>query len=259
MAQRVFVNVVGFTDEERHALNLLFRMSEEHATAFALWEPQAPEAPRVAFIDGESYEARVELELPRNADIPLLWVGPNAPFKTWRSFSRPVQWPEVIQALDELFPFDPTDSSFDLDLGDLETVPPDAQDTQPPDTQPPDFDRPPRALIAAATLEERLYFRAKLALSGLTLADEAETAPQALELARDNDYVLAIVDLALGGLRGWEFLHDLSRGKRPIPKVILTATKPTFGERWRARSAGVAAFLAKPPDPQRLQDVLDQR
>ncbi|MEJ6023045.1 response regulator [Ramlibacter sp. PS4R-6] len=260
MAQRVFVNVVGFTDEERHALNLLFRMSEEHATAFALWQPQAPEPARVALIDGESYEARVELELPRNAEIPVLWVGPQAPFKAFRKFARPIQWPEIIRALDELYPFDPTDSGFDIDLEQLDTLPPDSgySDTVPPDTQPPEVEKPRRALIACASLDERLYLRAKLALAGLTIADEAETAPQALELVRDRDYVLAIVDLGLGGLRGWDFLKELSRGTHPIPKVIVTASRPTFGERMRARSAGVAAFLAKPPDPVRLQELLAQ-
>ena len=260
MAQRVFVNVVGFTDEERHALNLMFRMSEEHSTAFALWNAQAPEPARVAFIDGDSYEARVELELPRNADLPILWVGAQTPFKAWRSFTRPIQWPEIIQALDELFPVDPTDSGFDIDLEQLDTQPPDSgySDTVPPDTQPPDMEPPRRALIACASLDERLYLRAKLALAGLTIADEAETAPKALELVRDNDYVLAVVDLGLGGMRGWDFLAELSRGRHPIPKVIVTASSPTFGERWRARSAGVAAFLAKPPDPTRLHELLAQ-
>lgn len=262
MAQRVFVNVVGFTDEERHALNLLFRMSEEHETAFALWEPQAPEAPRIAFIDGQSYEARVALELPRNASIPIIWVGPQAPFKAWRVFARPIQWPEVIQAFDELFPVDPTDSGFDLDLDQVETLPPPAQaeyqDTQPPDTLPPDLEPPRRALIACASLEERLYMRAKLALSELTIADDAESAPQALELVRDNDYVVAIVDLALGGMRGWDLLKELSHGPRPIPKVIVIVSKPTLAERLRARRAGASAFLAKPPDPTRLQELLSQ-
>jgi len=121
MGQRVFVNVVGFSDEERHALNLMFRISEERPSVFSAWETQAPEAPRVALIDGESYEARVELELPRNANIPLLWVGPNPPDRASRAFSRPIQWPEVTRALHELFPFDP-DSGFDLDLEQLDTM-----------------------------------------------------------------------------------------------------------------------------------------
>lgn len=250
MGQRVFVDVVGFTDEERHALNLMFRMSQEHSTAFALWRAQAGEAARVAIVDGESYEAQVEAQVPRKAEIPVLWIGPRAPLQAWRKFERPIPWPEVIRALDELFPFDPTDSGFDLDLDDVDTLPP---DTQPPQLQP-----PRRALIACASLEERLYYRAKLALGGLTVADESETAAHALELVRERDYAIAIVDLSLGGLRGWDFLDELRRGKHPIPKVIVVASRPTFGERLRARSAGVAAFLAKPPDPTRLKDLLAQ-
>lgn len=250
MAERVFVTVIGFPDEERHALNLLFRMSEEHATPFSLWDSHAPEAARVALVDGNAYKVLSEAERPHKAGIPILWVGPNPPDYVWRAFVRPIRWPEIIQALDELFPVDPGDASFDVDL--------DQVDTQPPDTLPPDLDPQRRALIASAYIEDRLYLRAKLALAGVPIADDAETAPKALELIRDRDYSVAIVDLSLGGMRGWDFLEELSRGRHPVSKVIVTASNPTVGERWRARRVGVAAFLAKPPDPLRLQKLLAQ-
>ena len=35
--QRVFVKVLGFSDVERHALNTLFRLSEDRETGYALW------------------------------------------------------------------------------------------------------------------------------------------------------------------------------------------------------------------------------
>jgi CheY-like chemotaxis protein len=248
MAQRVFVTVVGFTDEERHALNVMFRVSEENSTAFSLWEPQAPELPKVALIDGEAAQAHAALDEARSRDITILWVGPGTPEGTMR-FIRPIRWGEVIQALDELFPEESDEITFDLGMDEL--------DTQPPDTLPPD-DPPRRALIASGSLEDRLYLRARLSLAGLAVADDAETAPQALELVRDRDYALAIVDLSLGGMRGWDFLQELAKGRHRIPKIIVTASRPTFGERLRARSAGVSAFLAKPADPARLQKLLAQ-
>jgi CheY-like chemotaxis protein len=250
MAERVFVTVVGFTDEERHALNLLFRMSQEHATPFSLWDSHAPEPARVALVDGDAYKVMQEAEKPHGAGIPILWVGPNPPEYVWRSFIRPIRWPEVVQSLDELFPVDPTDVSFDLDLDEV--------DTQPPDTLPPDLEPSRRALIASPNLDDRLYLRAKLSLAGLPIADDAQTAPQVLELVRDRDYLVAIVDLSLGGMRGWDFLEELARGRHAIRKVIVTASKPTLGERWRAHRVGVRAFLAKPPDPLKLQKLLSQ-
>jgi CheY-like chemotaxis protein len=250
MAQRVFVNVAGFTDEERHALNLLFRMSEDHSTAFSAWEAGAPQPPRVAFVDGDSDAGRAAADDPRNTTIPLLWVGANAPARALLTFARPIAWPDVLQTLDSVFPAEDADLHFDIDYDDV--------DTQPPDTMPPDGDMPKRALIASGTLEERLYLRARLALAGFPIADEAETAPKALELVRERDYVLAIVDLSLGGMRGWDFLKELAGGPHKIAKVIVTASRPTIGERLKAHRVGVKAFIAKPPHPAKLQAALAQ-
>ncbi|HUR90794.1 MAG TPA: response regulator [Ramlibacter sp.] len=245
MAERIFVNVVGFADEERHALNLLFRISEEHEVAFSLWDPGAPQPARLALIDGQSYEARLEVESPRSAQVPVIWVGDDAPARVVRRFTRPISWPEVVQAMDELFP-----PAVDLDFGI------DNADTQPPDTLPPDMPRPKRVLIAAAGLDERLYLRAKLSLADLTQADDATTASEALELARMNDYVLAIVDFDLPGSNGWDFLRELAAGQRPIGKMIVTANRPTLIERVRARFSGVAGYFDKPLHPGKLHEIL---
>jgi CheY-like chemotaxis protein len=252
MAQRVFVNVVGFSDEERHQLNVLFRISEEREVAFSVWEPGAPEAARLALVDSHSYEARIELESPRNADIPVIWVGDDPPARAWRAFPRPIAWPDVVQAMDELFPAPAGEMDFDLDLGGGG----DELDTQPPDTLPPDMPPRRRVLIAAPTIEERLYLRAKLSLADLTQADDAQTAAEALELARDNDYVLAIVDFNLPGAEGWKFVRQLAGGQRPIAKVIVTAARAPLLHRLRAVFAPVAGFFEKPPHPGKLHEVL---
>ena len=245
MGQRVFVDVVGFSDEERHVLNLLFRMSEDHGTRFVPWGPDAPEPARMVLVDGDSYQAHVEAQSPRNFDVPLVWVGDGAPPQSVYTFARPIVWPEVVQLMNALFPAPP---EYELDLDSLETRPPDAA----PSELPP----PRRVLIAAASYEERLYLRARLALANLTLADEAENAAQALELAGANDYALALMDLALPGADGWNFVAELSAAPHPVPKVIVTAAHPTLLGRIRARFAGVAGFFEKPPHPGKLHDTL---
>lgn len=251
MAQRIFVNVVGFSDDERHALNLLFRISEEHETVFSSWEQDAPEAARLAIIDGQAYEAPVEVESPRNAQVPIIWIGDGAPERAVRKFARPISWPEVVQAMDELFPA-AIDLDMDLDLDlDMDNV-----DTQPPDTLPPDTPPRRRVLIAAADLNERLYMRAKLSLADLTQADDATTAAEALELARMNNYALAIVDFDLPGSNGWDFVRELARGQRPIGKMIVTANRPNLVERMRALFTGVSGFFDKPPHPGKLHEIL---
>src|SRR5205085_43414 len=184
--------------------------SEQRETIYSLWEPEAPEPPKLALIDGQSYEARLELESPKNEGIKVIWVGAVAPINVFRSFDRPLSWSEVVKAMDELFaPADP----IDFDLG--------FDDGGPPTSPPPDEPPARRALIAAANRDERLYLRAKLALAELTQADEAETGAQALELARANRYEIALVDFGLPDMNGWAVLKELS-GSRAIPHVTMT-------------------------------------
>ena len=45
MTQRVFVKVTGFTDVERHALNTVFRLSEQRGIIYSLWVPPPPSRP----------------------------------------------------------------------------------------------------------------------------------------------------------------------------------------------------------------------
>jgi CheY-like chemotaxis protein len=246
-AQRIFVKVVGFTDVERHALNTVFRLSEHREVVYCLWLADAPEPPRLALVDGQSYEARLELAAPHDADMKLIWVGAVAPANAWRRFERPLSWPDVLSAMDEVFA---SPEAIDLDL-DFDS---DALDTRPPEPQEPGK----RALIASADRNERLYLRAKLALAELTVADEAETGAQALELARAHQYAVALVDFGLPDMNGWAFLKELAQARPAIPHLILTKTKASLGERVRAWFAGAAGCFDKPPHPGKLQDLLQK-
>jgi CheY-like chemotaxis protein len=246
MAQRVFVRVVGFTDVERHALNTVFRLSEQGETQYCLWMVDAPVAPQLALIDGLSYEASLQLESPGQEGFRLIWVGAAAPPQAWRVFDRPIAWPEVVKAMDELFaPPRPLDFDLDFDSGIADTLPPE----EPPGK---------RALIASADRDERLYLRAKLALADLTQVDEAETGAQALELTRANRYDVALVDFALPDMDGWVLLRELAGAKPAIPHVIVTKAHASIPERLRAWLGGASGIFEKPPHPGKLQDLLQR-
>jgi CheY-like chemotaxis protein len=246
--QRVFVKVVGFSDVERHALNTLFRLSEERDVGYALWQPEYGVAAQLALIDSDSHEALVEFHSPSNAALKMVWIGPGAPSQAWRSFPRPLQWPDVIAAMDQLFQ-PPPDIEVDLDfdvsapaeLG-AATVPGAAK----------------RALIASASLDERLYLRARLALANLTQADEAENAADALALARQHAYDVALVDFALPGTAGWELIRQLRSTQPAIRHLIVTKDKVTAGDRVRGWRTGSGTLLPKPPHPGRLKELLAQ-
>lgn len=236
MAQRVYIKVVGFSDEERHALNTVFRLSEQCRTMYQLWTTQASEPARAAFMDGQSWEARVEAESPLHRELPILWVGPNAPANVWRSFERPIAWPAILEGLDALF-----GEAIDLDL------------PQEPDS----VMSQKQALIVSSDRDERLYLRARLSLARLTLADEAETGSQAVELARGKQYDVALVDSGLGDMDAWALLRQLKGGRKPIPHIALTKAARSMSERVRAWMGGTA-LLEHPPDAERLDAWLSR-
>ena len=236
MAQRIYVRVVGFSDEERHALNTVFRLSEQCRTMYQLWTPQAAEPARVALLDGQSWEARVEAESPLHQQLRLLWVGANAPVTVWRSFPRPIVWPDIIAGLDEVF----------------------APHAAPKAAPEPESAMAQRsALIVSADHAQRLYLRARLALARLTQADEAETASEAMALARGKQYDVALVDASLHDVDAWALLAKLRQGRRPIPHLALTNATRSMSERLKAWK-GSTALLEDPPDPERLDAWLSR-
>jgi CheY-like chemotaxis protein len=287
MPQTVFVKVAGFDDVERHALNTMFRLSADREVAYVLWMHDAPQPPKLALVDGDSYEALLDIGTHADPAPTVIWIGDAPPKNAWRTFERPIAWHDVVSAMDELFAPAPAaadlDLDFDLDIdagaqpaaatdagaeadagvdfdldGDV-VAHEDAQDTQPPDTLPPEAEEPrKRALIANADRDERLYLRAKLALSGLTHADEAETGAQALELARSNAYTVAIVDFKLPDIDGWAMLRELSQARPAIAHIIVTTPRLSLRERIRSWFADTDGFFEKPTNTARLQDVIER-
>ena len=249
MTQRVFVKVLGFSPVERHALNTLFRLSELRETVYSLWGPQAPEPPRLALVDGRSQEAHEELGAADKA-LKLIWIGSVAPASSWRSFERPLFWPSVIQAMDELFA---PPGSLDLEL-DFD----DAPLTLPPGAPGWDGSPPLRALIASCDRDQRLYLRARLALAELTQVDEAQTGAEALELARANPYCVALVDFGLPDVDGWTLLRALHAERPAIAHLIATKASPSLVERLRARWDGASVMLGNPPQPATLRSALEK-
>jgi CheY-like chemotaxis protein len=239
MAQRIYIKVVGFSEEERHAVNTLFRLSEQCLTMYQLWSPTARAPAGLALLDGDSYEARLEAESPQNDNLKMLWIGSNPPPRIWRSIQRPFAWPEVVEAMDVLF--QPASVSLDLDLDNGDPGPP----TGPPPSR-------KLALIVSPSRDDRLYLRARLSLARLTQADEAQSGGEAMELARGRQYDFALVDFGLPDMTAWMLLRQLREGKRPIPHVAVTKAQRSLPEHVRAWLGGAEALLDNPPHPQRL-------
>jgi CheY-like chemotaxis protein len=244
MGTTVYVRVVGFLDTERHALNTLFRLSHERETSYVLWTPDILVAPHLALIDVESYESGMALASPGlNRNLRLICVGEGAPPSAWRVFSRPLNWPAVVHAMDALFT---SASGLDIDM-DLDG---DSSATAPLGIK--------ATLVMDASLDERRYLRARLALAGLVEVDEATTPAQALQLAKNRRYDLVLFNLDTPSPDGWIFIDRLVALEPAIGGVVLTTTDIAWHVQERAEQAGCRGVLHKPFDPLKISRMLQK-
>lgn len=197
--QRIHVQVVGFSDVERHALNTVFRLSEERELSYAPWVPlTAPGAPaptrlaEVVLVDGDAAEAVLSHARETPQGQRLIWVGPQAPAHAWRVLQRPIQWAAMLNDLDAVFAARQLDSGFlDLDVtqpGALEA------DSTPPNR---------RALIVGAAAERR-PIKVWLQGVGVSEVDEADSTEVALECIGRHRYACGVFDLDEHHVDTWQ-------------------------------------------------------
>ena len=257
--KRIFVKYFGFSEAERHALDTVFRLSETGETAYSPWTPAAPEAPAVLLVDGDSWEAALELANPANDGIRLVWVGEGAPAEAWRVFAAPVKWSAVIEALDAEFSPPGTQAlSLDLDLahdqdmnvhldGEDDTAPMALEGTQATTR---------RVLVVDAGRDARLYLRAKLAGAGLYEVDEAASGADALALLGRKTYHLVTVDLGLTDMDSWQVVKAVDGTRPAIAHMFVTGEEPVWRRGLKARFSGAQVYLPKPLDPEKLRILL---
>jgi CheY-like chemotaxis protein len=229
MQERIFVKVVGFSNVERHALNTVFRLSAQRAVGYALWTPGSGRVPELALVDASHQGVR---RVPL-APAKLIWVGDDAPLHAQRVMQRPLQWPALLLAMDELI-------GADADIVEVLGVGQAAH----------------RVLVAEALFEDRLYLLSKLASLDLTRVDEAASGAQALDWLRRQKYAAALVSLDLSDINAWDLIAQLKAQLLPTPLVIATTAKPSMLKSLKARRAGCLACLAKPLEPPELTDLL---
>lgn len=85
----------------------------------------------------------------------------------------------------------------------------------------------------------------------------AENATEALALAAEHSFAMALIDINLPDMSGFELLERLNAMEhlRDIPKLIFTARNHS-GDEDIAREAGAAGFLYKPFSTQELRDLV---
>lgn len=243
MDQFVFVKVVGFKDVERHALNTVFRLSQDRKLgrewAYVAWEVNAPKAPGLVLIDGSDGSAAVELEALRGLEnTGLIWVGSIAPASAWRTFVRPLQWHVILKAMDDYI-LPPAAKALDFDLESTQLFEPGS--TEPAPLHPSFYSPQPGsattpntrfALVVDADREARLYLRTRLAVAGITHVDEAETLGEAQIFLAQQTYHFVSLDLDIRDKDPWQTVAA-ARQKKAV--VLLTGLSIGIAVRMNAK------------------------
>jgi CheY-like chemotaxis protein len=186
-------------------------------------------------------------DLHRNPGIGLIWVGAVRPANAWRTFTRPLRWPDVLTAMDMYFA---PPSGLDIDLiSDSLPTQLEAVVTQPADLEP-GFGAK-RALIADANREARLYLRSKFAAQGITQLDEAASVTQALTLLGQHGYHIVCIDLGMADQDPWLAVA----AAHAAPLRIVTGQNIGLGTKFTAKVHG-CVVLEKPLDPVKLSKLL---
>jgi len=270
--KRIYVKFYGFSDTERHALDSVFRLSESRDIVYSAWTAQTAEAmhvPDILIIDGDSWEAVLELANPSHDAVKLLWVGEDPPAQAWRVFPAPVKWSAVLEAMEGEFAPPPRPSSttspapLDLDLAHEQDL--DVQldittdDTEPLPLEPgalPAARR--RVLVVDPARDDRLYLRAKLAAAGLHEVDEAATGTEALVLLNTHAYLLVTLDLGLTDMDPWHLVKAADNTRPAIAHLFVTGAAPNWKQGLRARFSGAQVYLKKPLHPGQLKQLLQK-
>ncbi|MDM9644800.1 response regulator [Rhizobium sp. S163] len=117
---------------------------------------------------------------------------------------------------------------------------------------------PVKFLLVDDLSENLLSLEALLRREGLMLL-KAQSGDQALELLLDHDVALALIDVQMPGLNGFE-LAELMRGNertRRVPIIFVTAGTTDGQRRFHGYEAGAVDFIQKPIEADVLRSKAD--
>jgi signal transduction histidine kinase len=115
-------------------------------------------------------------------------------------------------------------------------------------------EKPVNFLLVDDLEENLISLEALLRREGLTLL-KAQSGEEALELLLRNEVALALLDVQMPGMDGFE-LAELMRGSersRHIPIIFVTAGNADRQRRFRGYEAGAVDFIQKPLEPHVLR------
>jgi hypothetical protein len=261
---RIFVGVVGFSDVERHALNTVFRLSEDRDLSYEPWSPSvaagahASMAPaQVLLVDGQSAEA----VLTHAREVPqgqrLIWFGVDAPSHAWRVQDRPIVWSNVLRDLDAVHAACQVDSGYlDLDITLPALLVSDAGNSSA-------FER--RALLVGVDAADAEVLRSGLTQANTPEIDVVSNTDMAVALMGRNAYSCAVFNLDEHQVDAWALAQLFSTRFPQAKSFALSETGGGLWDWWNRRrmlrnskQAGVSALLVRPLQARDLTPWIDR-
>lgn len=241
----VLVKVIGFSTDERHAIQTLLRLSEEGDVRFKLWRPGDCLAPNVLLLDADSHEAALEVQLPTfTPQTKSIVVGDGTTIENaWKVFQRPLNWNEVLLELEVLFVTAQTD------------IPIHAPEEEVPTTSP---SIPPgykTALIIGLQREHQLYLKARLSLQGIAHVVEANDAGQAAEYLGQQGFDIVIVSQQLPDADTASLIQALRSHACAPHAIIVVAAQSNWASLQKIESSGVTGVLELPFMPHQVGEL----
>jgi DNA-binding response OmpR family regulator len=122
----------------------------------------------------------------------------------------------------------------------------------------PEANRRPLVLIADDDEDILQLLAFRLERAGYETV-QAQNGNQALQLARDLQPALAVLDVMMPGLDGYDVTRELRRneGTSTMPVILLTA-RAQSSDVARGLAAGADDYLKKPFDAQDLKDRVER-
>ena len=253
------VQVVGFSDVERHALNTVFRLSQEREVAYAPWvggDPQNPRPP-VMLVDGTCAEAVLSHARAPHQGQRLIWVGQDAPEHAWRVLDRPIDWAALLHDFDAVFAATQSDFGV-LDLDVTQPAPLDLEVGNFPHAD------VRRALLVGMAGDEALHLQSRLSLAAVPFVDEAASTERAAECMAQHHYLCGIFNLDDHQIDAWGLMR-LFRERYPQAMTLAcTAWAGEQGGWWQrrrirghTRRLGISGVLQRPLQPPALAHWLE--
>lgn len=115
---------------------------------------------------------------------------------------------------------------------------------------------PASILIIDDYADNREILRLMLEMDGY-LVEEARNGLEGLKLVRDAQPDIALIDLSMPGLDGWEVIKELRADERTRNVPCIAVSAFADGARNRALAQGFDAYLTKPFRKKELTELVE--